>query len=158
MRKLSLVAIAGALFVAGCNHTYNTVGAREGYGAAAGGVSGDVIGSQVSEGSGSIVGAPIGAVSGGLIGSEISRQFDERDMQQALAAEYRALEYGNTGQPVVWRNDTSGHRGEVIPGPGYRVNSADCRDYRHTIYIQGRAQTGRGTACRRPDGTWRTVT
>ncbi len=158
MRKLSLVAIAGALFVAGCNHTYNTVGAREGYGAAAGGVSGDVIGSQVSEGSGSIVGAPIGAVSGGLIGSEISRQFDERDMQQALAAEYRALEYGNAGQPVVWRNDTSGHRGEVIPGPGYRVNSADCRDYRHTIYIQGRAQTGRGTACRRPDGTWRTVT
>ena len=158
MRKLSLVAIAGALFVAGCNHTYNTVGAREGYGAAAGGGSGGVIGSQVGEGAGSIVGAPIGAVTGGLIGAEVGRQLGERDMQQALAAEYRALEYGNTGQPVVWRNDTSGHRGEVIPGQGYRVNSADCRDYRHTIYIEGRAQTGRGTACRRPDGTWRTVT
>ena len=158
MKKFSLAVAAGAMILAGCNDPYTSVGPREGVGAVSGAVAGGVIGSQIGKGRGSVVGAAIGALAGGLIGAEIGRQLDERDRQQALAAEYRALEYGNTGRPVAWRNDSSGHYGEVIPGPGYRVSDRDCRDYTHTIYIDGRPQTARGTACRQPDGSWRTVT
>ena len=32
-----------------------------------------------------------------------------------------------------------------------------CRQYTHTVYIDGRPQTMRGTACRNPDGTWQAV-
>ena len=40
------------------------------------------------------------------------------------------------------------------PGPSYEDNGRSCRSYTHTIYIDGRPQTARGTACRNPDGTW----
>jgi surface antigen len=33
----------------------------------------------------------------------------------------------------------------------------NCRQFTHTIYIDGRPQTARGTACRNPDGTWQPV-
>ena len=157
MNKIGLIATSSVLFLAACNHTYDAVGPREGVGAISGAVAGGVIGSQIGKGRGSVVGAAIGALAGGLIGAEIGRSLDERDRERALAAEYRALEYGNPGRPVSWRNDSSGVYGEVVPGPGYRVDSVDCRDYTHTIYIDGRAQTARGKACRRPDGSWQTV-
>ena len=107
MNKFSLAMTAGALLLAGCNDPYYSVGPRESVGAVSGAVAGGVIGSQVGRGRGSVVGAAIGALAGGLIGAEIGRQLDERDRQEALAAEYRALEYGNTGRPVAWRNDSS---------------------------------------------------
>jgi surface antigen len=43
----------------------------------------------------------------------------------------------------------------VVPGPAYVQNGRNCRAYTETIYIDGRPQTARGTACRNPDGTWR---
>jgi surface antigen len=44
-----------------------------------------------------------------------------------------------------------------VPAAPYRRGALDCRDYTHTIYIDGRPQTMRGTACRNPDGTWSNV-
>ena len=58
------------------------------------------------------------------------------------------------GAPVSWRNPDSGRYGTVVPGPAYMENGRNCRSYTHTIYIDGRPQTARGTACRNPDGTW----
>ncbi len=156
--KIAIFTVtAGVLFLTGCNHTYSPVGTREGFGTVAGAVAGGVIGNQLGSGSGRVVATAIGALAGGLIGAEIGRSLDERDRQEALAAEYRALEFGRAGRPVAWRNDSSGIYGEVVTGPGYEVNSLDCRDYTHTIYIDGRARVARGTACRQPDGTWRIV-
>jgi surface antigen len=156
--KIAILAVtAGALFLTGCNHAYYPVGPRENVGAVSGAIAGGVIGNQVGSGSGRVVATAIGALAGGLIGAEIGRSLDERDRQKALAAEYRALEFGRAGRPVAWRNENSGIYGEVVTGPGYEVNSLDCRDYTHTIYIDGRARIARGTACRQPDGTWRIV-
>lgn len=156
--KIAILAVtAGALFLTGCNHAYYPVGPRENVGAVSGAVAGGVIGSQIGSGSDRVVATAIGALAGGLIGAEIGRSLDERDRQEALAAEYRALEFGRAGRPVAWRNDASGIYGEVVTGAGYEVNSLDCRDYTHTIYIDGRPRVARGTACRQPDGTWRIV-
>jgi surface antigen len=98
-----------------------------------------------------------GGATGALIGSEIGRQLDEADQRALYDAQYRALEYGNPGTPVNWKNPNSGHYGEVVPGPGYKVNVSDCRDYTSTIYIGGQPQVARGTACRQPDGTWKPI-
>jgi len=65
-----------------------------------------------------------------------------------------ALERGPSGAPVSWRNPDSGRYGSVVPGPAYQNAGRNCRSYTHTIYIDGRPETSRGTACRNPDGTW----
>jgi surface antigen len=68
-----------------------------------------------------------------------------------------ALERGQSGESTPWRNPESGRYGMVVPSRPYRIGAQDCRDYTHTIYIDGRPQTMRSTACRNPDGTWRNV-
>jgi len=100
--------------------------------------------------------ASTGSASGGLVGVAIGRDLNADDRRAALEAEYRALEYGRTGAPIVWRG-RSGRHGEVVAGPSYQINDYDCRDYTHTIATDGQAEVARGTACRRPNGDWQPV-
>jgi surface antigen len=154
MRLTSIVAIATLLAaLAACGP-----GNRQGTGTIVGATTGAVAGAAIGgRGSGRYVGAGVGAVVGGIIGNEIGRSMDERDRQLAAAAEYQALEYGQSGTPVPWDNPQSQYRGQIVPGKPYQQGSSHCRPYTHTIYIGGQPQTVRGTACRNPDGTWQTV-
>ena len=95
-----------------------------------------------------------GAAVGGIIGGAIGASLDERDRQFAYEAHMRALQYGEPGAPVGWRSPDTGHYGTIVPGPPYQTSGTTCREYSHTIYIDGRPQTARGTACRNPDGSW----
>jgi hypothetical protein len=58
------------------------------------------------------------------------------------------------GAPVAWRNPETGHHGTIVPGPPYQSNGQTCREFSHTVYVDNRPQTGRGSSCRNPDGTW----
>jgi len=58
---------------------------------------------------------------------------------------------GDRGRKVY---EPSGRYGSVVPGPAYSDRGRNCRAYTETIYIDGRPQTARGTACRNPDGSW----
>jgi surface antigen len=122
-----------------------------------GGVAGGIIGNQIGKGSGNVLATVAGAMIGGIVGSEIGRSMDEQDRRLAQEAEYEALEEGPSGKPRHWRNPDNGRYGDVVPGRPYKRAGKDCRDYTHTVYIDGRAQTMRGTACRNRDGTWRNV-
>lgn len=153
---LIAVAMAGSLAACADGSGYGG-GPKAGIGTVAGAVAGGVLGNQIGSGSGRVAATAIGAVLGGLIGHEIGTALDERDRERALAAEYQALEYGRSGAKVGWTNPDSGHYGEVVPGPAYESSGNQCRTYTHTIYIDGSPQTASGTACRRPDGTWQTV-
>ena len=126
-------------------------------GLAVGAIAGGIIGNQVGRGSGKVLATVAGAVVGGIVGSEIGRSLDRQDRILAQQAELAALERGQSGQRTPWRNPDSGRYGEVVPGTPYRRAGADCRDYTHTIYIDGRPQTMHGTACRNADGTWTNV-
>jgi surface antigen len=122
-----------------------------------GAVAGGILGSAAGRGKGRIAGAILGTVVGGIVGSEIGRSMDKTDRILAQQAEYDAFERGPSGRPVTWRNPDNGRHGEIVPMAPYRRGAYDCRDYTHTIYIDGRPQAMRGTACRNPDGTWRNV-
>ena len=93
-------------------------------------------------------------ITGGVLGGAIGGTLEERDRQRAFAAEVQALEQGEPGEPVGWRSDGPKRYGTVIPGAPYQLKGVRCRDYTHAIYIDGRPQTARGTACRNPDGSW----
>ena len=103
-------------------------------------------------------GAIIGVGAGGVVGGVIGNALDEEDRRRAYAAEMQALEYGGPGAPVSWEGER-GSRGTIVPGPYHaRGQYQRCRDYSHTIYVQGKPEVARGVACRNPDGTWSRIT
>lgn len=122
-----------------------------------GSVAGGVVGNQIGDGRGRVLATVAGAVVGGIVGSEIGRNMDARDRQLAQEAEFDALERGQSGTKRQWRNPDNGRYGEIVPSKPYKRGANDCRDFTHTIYIDGRPQQMRGTACRNPDGTWQNV-
>jgi surface antigen len=154
-RKTWLMLLPMAAILAGCAGEGGL--AKQDTGMVLGGVAGGVVGNQIGDGRGRVLATVAGAVVGGIIGSEIGRSMDERDRQLAREAEYDALERGQSGAPRKWRNPDNGRYGEITPSKPYRRGPNDCRDYTHTVYIDGRPQRMRGTACRNPDGTWENV-
>lgn len=94
---------------------------------------------------------------GGLIAGSLGEGLGSGDRRRALEAEYRALEYGSSGQPIEWSGSWSGRSGKVVPAQPYRVGSQDCRQYTHTIASGGQNKSARGTACRNADGSWATL-
>jgi surface antigen len=78
----------------------------------------------------------------------------DEDRQRDYAAQIQALEAGPSGAAVAWSNPDSGRYGNVVPGPAYVTNGVTCRQYTDTRYIDGNAQTERGTSCRNAEGTW----
>jgi surface antigen len=149
-----------ALGVAGCAGNPETgTGPKENTGTAIGALSGAAIGAAVTGGgTGSkVAGGIAGALIGGLIGNRIGAAMDDEDKRRAYAAQVEALERGASGTPVAWRNPDSGRYGNIVPGPAYQQAGGTCRQYTHTIYIDGRPQVARGAACRNPDGTWTPV-
>jgi surface antigen len=149
-RKVLAMAFCAAS-VAGCQTSGG--GPREGTGTAVGAVAGGILGASLGSGNNRIATGLIGAVAGGMIGNAIGKSLDEKARQEAYAAEYRALEHGAPGAPVAWRSEQ--YYGTVTPGPySERQGYARCREYAHTIYIDGQPETARGVACRQSDGTW----
>ncbi len=146
---LALVAVL-SVAVAGC-------ASRQESGAVIGAVTGAIVGNQFGSGAGRALATAAGAVVGGIVGSEIGRKLDEADRRHAAAAEYYALEEEEVGSTRGWRNPESGHHGEVVIKREYRSEGRLCRDYEHTIYIDGEPDVLSGTSCRSEDGSWRSI-
>ena len=157
MRRLSTRHLIATIVVAAASASLAGCANKADAGLGTGAVIGGVIGNQFGKGDGKILGTVAGAFIGGIIGHDIGRQLDQRDRLLAQQAEADAFERGPSRQPYRWRNPDNGRYGEVVPMDPYRRGGYDCRDYTHTIYIDGRPQAMRGTACRNPDGTWRAV-
>jgi surface antigen len=93
----------------------------------------------------------------GPMAAQIETALGPDNLKMAEQAQYQALEYGRAGTPVTWNDPRSGNSGRIDVGQSYDVNRLDCREYTHTVYIGGRANVARGTACRQPNGVWRIV-
>jgi surface antigen len=97
-------------------------------------------------------GVYITALQGGLVSRNAAAQLSKADMQRALEAEYRALEAAPGGQPVIWQGQ--GVKGSVVAAAPYQVGSQNCRQYSHTLSVDGRDTATRGAACRNAEGAW----
>jgi len=154
-KALAFVGVASiSLMLSGCGQGGLT---KQDAGIGIGALAGGVVGNQFGKGDGKVLATALGAVVGGIVGSEIGKSLDDNDRRLAQEAEFASLERGQSGVGQPWRNPDSGHYGMVVPGKPYKRAEQDCRDYTHTIYIDGKPQTMRGTACRNGDGTWRSV-
>jgi surface antigen len=95
--------------------------------------------------------------SAGVLGNGLGSALNDKDRQRAYAAEVQALEMGEPGEPVGWKGLAAGRYGTVVPGAYYETRGVTCRDYSHTIFINGRPEAARATACRTAEGTWAPV-
>jgi surface antigen len=136
-----------ALGTAGCSQS---TGPNESGGAILGAIAGGLLGSKVGKGSGNTMAIVAGTMLGGMVGSSIGRGLDEEAKRNAYKAETLAL---SSGRQTQWKAP-SGSYGFVEPGPVYAEAQRTCRSYTHKIYINGKPETGNGTACRASDGSW----
>ena len=84
---------------------------------------------------------------GAVLSGPLGARLDDSDKQAAYNAQ---LEAAISGQRHSWRGG-HGVFGFVEPA----ALSGDCRAFVETIYQNGRPETGRGLACKDPDGVWR---
>lgn len=149
-RSLLVAALVASLALVACE-------SKQDGGTVVGAIAGGVIGNQFGRGGGKVAATLAGAVVGGIVGNEIGRGLDARDRELARQAEYDAWERGPPGRPVRWRNPDNGRYGEIVAEDYYERGSSRCRNFVHKVWIDGRPQAMRGTACRNPDGTWSQV-
>lgn len=160
MLKSASVALAlSAIILGGCAGDPNTgTGPKENTGTLLGALTGAAAGAAIGGHGGAAAGGAVaGALIGGLVGNRIGASMDQEDQQRAYAAQMSALESGQAGRPVEWRNPESGRYGVIVAEAPYDMRGERCRRYTHTIYINGRPEVARGVACRHPDGTWEPV-
>ncbi len=153
MKKMIAIMATGALLLAGCTE-FDGMGNKQMIGGGTGAVLGGLAGAQFGKGSGQLVGVGVGALLGTLVGSSIGKSLDKADLMYAQQAHQRAYT-APIGETVNWNNPQSGHYGNVTPiRDGRSTNGRYCREYSQTIYVDGRSETGKGTACQNSDGTW----
>jgi len=122
---------------------------REEIATVVGGAVGGYLGSRIAT-EHPVVGTVIGAVAGAVIGKRIGRELDERDRH----CFGHALEIGEAGKPVVWMNESTGVRYELVPGASRTRDGAACREFRMTTR-DGRARSSQtGLACQAEPGVW----
>ena len=152
---MNLTRLAPALMLTVALGACTNMGTKEMVGTAAGAGVGGLVGSQFGHGSGQLAATAAGVFIGGLIGNQIGAYMDEEDKRRAREAEYAALERNRDGEYSRWQNPNNGNYGYSVPERTYQEPGGQyCREYQTTIVIDGRPQTGYGTACRRPDGNW----
>ena len=118
-----------------------------------GAAGGALLGSQFGSGTGQIAATAIGTLAGALAGRQIAKGMSDTDQRRASEAERTSV---RNNEPIVWNNPETGNGGEIRPVRTYRSDSGQtCREYTHTVHIDGNPETARGTACRQSDGTWR---
>ena len=84
---------------------------------------------------------------GGVLAGSVGLGLENSDRVAAYRAQVAALE---SGQRSSWRGER-GVFGYVEAG----ASQGSCRPFSQTVYVAGRPYTGRGSACRQPDGSWR---
>lgn len=124
---------------------------KQSIGAVIGGALGGIAGSQVGGGKGRVAATIGGTLIGALIGGSIGNTMDVSDQQQAV----RALENTPTGQKVAWKNPDTQAEYQVTPIKTYDTNTGPCREYETVAIINGQREVLYGTACRQPDGSWK---
>lgn len=165
--KLTAVGLA-ALLLAGCaanpggsgqlGDSCGELGWGRIGGTLAGATGGAFLGSAFRGAGRSTQGAAIavGALAGAAAGFFAGNSIDKGQCEQAMMARNRALDQGQIGQSIAWNQGEA--RGTFTPTrEGRDQSGAVCKEYEQTIYVDGKAETGIGRACRRPDGRWQIV-
>ena len=133
------------LLPTGCT---TNAGPNESAGTLIGGATGAVLGSQFGKGNGQLIAVGIGALLGAHVGGAIGQKMDAVDQQLAAKTTQRTLENVPDNSAVTWKNPNNNHRGQIVVTNTTEDSSKVCRDYVHTVVIDGQEEKVHGRACR----------
>jgi len=154
MVRRIMSAILALSLIAGCASSGGSGITKEQGGTVLGALGGAAIGAAAGDGKWWAIGA--GALVGGLVGNRVGNYLDERDQQQAYSTANYALDNNKDGQTATWSNPQNNTGGYTTPTDTYQTASGGtCRTYQTGVSAGGQNQSGTGTACRQPDGTWK---
>jgi len=150
MRQSSFLAmfLASSVLFGGCA----SEGPKQQTGMVIGGALGGLLGSEVGGGEGRTAAIIAGTLAGAAIGGAVGRSMDDTDRLKAG----QTLETVRTGVSSTWKNPDTGVAYEMTPTRTVETPTGPCREYTMDAIIGGKKETVYGSACRQPDGTWRT--
>ena len=119
-------------------------------GTGVGGAVGGVLGSNIGDGSGKTAAIIGGTLIGAVIGGKIGADMDELDRRRAAST----LETYPTGRTNSWQNPDTGTNYNFTPTRTYETSGQPCREYDMEVYMDGRREIVKGTACRNSRGEW----
>lgn len=160
MIKKVFSIITVLLFLSACQNTghNNELFSKENIGTAVGAIGGAWVGSNVGKGKGRIVSIAAGTLLGAGLGKSLGSSLDKADLNYYQNASQSSLENTPTNQTSTWVNPDSGTSGAITPVRTFQMSGGKyCREYQQTITIEGRTESGYGTACRQEDGSWKIV-
>jgi surface antigen len=130
-------------------------GQQEQAGMVIGGALGGLLGAQYDGGHQDARTAAIivGTLAGAAIGGAVGRSMDQVDRIKTS----QTLENVRTGVSSSWRNPDTGNLYSVTPTRTYETAGSPCREYVIKARIGGKPEEVYGTACRQPDGSWKTM-
>ena len=154
---MASVLLTLSLAAAGCTQNTYDYGAGETVGTLGGAALGGWLGSQVGSGDGQLAATAVGVLAGAFVGNQIGQGLDDIDRLRAGQAQARA-QSAPLGEEILWDNPKSGHSGSVVATrDGASTSGRYCREFQHTVFIDGNAERGYGTACQEPDGSWEII-
>lgn len=130
---------------------------KQNVGAGVGALAGGLLGSQVGKGDGQLWATGAGVLLGALMGSQAGASLDRADQMYASRAATKA-QTAPIGETIQWNNPNTGNSGTYTAvKDGTTTSGRYCREYQQTIMVGGQEQSGYGTACQQPDGSWQIV-
>lgn len=165
VKTIALVS-ASAILLSACDQSANRGGvtgggngfSKQDVGTVLGGIGGAVAGAQFGKGDGKLAMTALGALLGAGIGNAVGSSLDKADINYNNTTAQKALETAQTGQTLPWSNPQSGNSGSITPAAPYKNDSGQyCREFTQKISVGGKTESGYGTACRQPDGSWQIV-
>src|SRR5262249_54418040 len=158
MAQRRLNAVSTALLIlalAGCEAGGMRMGPGTATGGLGGAAAGGLLGAALGGGS---AGIASGVLLGGLLGAGVGQALDQRSQQIQSQTVSRTLETAQSGTTTSWVNPDNGSRGTVTPLRTFRGQGGNyCREFQQFVVIEGQGQQLTSTACRQPDGSWRTA-
>jgi surface antigen len=151
-RLNTILGLGFLVLLAGCQ------GQQLGISTAAGGIGGATAGGLLGAAlGGGNTGIASGVLIGGLLGAGVGQMLDQRSQQMQAQTVTQALETTPVGTASTWRNPDNGNSGSITPTRTFQnQGGAYCREFQQEIVVGGQAQQATNTACRQPDGSWRT--
>ena len=144
-----LVAVAGALALAGCQAT----GQKETGGTVLGAAAGGLLGSQVGAGRGQLLGTAFGTLAGAALGAEIGRSLDNADRAMARWNEGNAADSEPAARETRWTNPD----GDAVGPTGRRIAEGEHCPAARRAAAEAHHEDARRSRCGRVDGSWQVV-
>lgn len=157
MRRFGILALILALGGCELGDRDNKVALSTLLGMGAGGVLGWYVNGSNSFGS-QFLYSSIGAAAGAAGGYFLAQYLLPPDREKLDSTAYNALSNGKVGESVSWGDRTTGTWGTFTPTRDFTDGDGrSCREYVATINTRGESGKIEESACRLPDGGWKTI-